>query len=78
MWNATDHVLGRAGRSSPRRHDCYVPDRDVVELEFVRAADGRVTGPALRADGRPDPQTFRGVRRITACTAARLDQLLAL
>lgn len=69
----SDHVVARA--ATEKHFDLEVPLDTIKQLRFI-SPDGAISGPKLRADGRPDPQTFRGVRKITAESAVLLDRLL--
>jgi hypothetical protein len=73
LWDARDHLLAVPGSETPfRRRE--IPPEVVAKLRFQR--DGRDVAPRYRADGRPDGQTFRGVRRLTADAAEALEEHL--
>ncbi len=66
-----DHVIAR--QPQPKRFDCEVP-RDLIRaLRFVSQSDPEVK---WNRRGEPDPQSFRGVRELTAVSANALDRLM--
>jgi hypothetical protein len=75
-WDwATDHIFCDDEAKRPMLFDLVVPGDRIRTMQFE---DGR--SPVYREDcGRviPDPQTFRGFRRLSWQTAADFDRLLA-
>jgi hypothetical protein len=72
---ARDHIFCEEEAARPMLFDLVVP-ADVIRA--MRFDDGRA--PVYREDrGRviPDPQTFRGFRKLSSPTAAAFDRLLA-
>lgn len=67
-----DHIIARDPQ--PKRFDCEVPRELIRELRFVSKSDPEVK---WNRRGEPDPQSFRGVRELTAASANALDRLLA-
>lgn len=75
LWEAADHAIAKLGTATPIRTDRIVPQKLVRELTLF-GRDGRINQPKIRAGGRLDQQTFRGVRELTQESAATLDALL--
>ena len=72
-WDAQDHLLAVPGSETPfRRRE--LPRELVAKLKFQRG--DREFAPRFREDGRPDGQTFRGVRRLSADSAEALEEHL--
>ena len=71
----SDHVVARSPMS--KQFNTTVPLKIILKLRFIDPG-GQVKSVVLRPDGRPEPQTFRGVRRIQPASAALLDVLLRL
>src|SRR5262249_1051158 len=72
---ASDWAFADPAASSAKHFDLVLPPETVRAMRF-----GAGRPPAMRGDGpdaTPDPQTFRGVRRITDATAVLLDEALA-
>lgn len=72
LWDASEHVLGAA--ATPMRFDLAVPPEVVRGLGFV--SGGKIYPPKFVSSGQLDQQTMRGVRELTAESAAALDELL--
>jgi len=75
LWDAKQHVIAKQGTSSRERFDVPISQSDVWTIEFIDS-NGAVVPPKRNRHGRVDPQTFRGVREITAPTASLLDSYL--
>jgi len=69
----TDHAIARC--STQKRAENEVPLAIIRQLAFL-SPNGEVKVPKFRSANEPDPQTFRGVRQLTAASAALLDGLL--
>jgi hypothetical protein len=70
----SDHIHSNVG--TPKRFDLEVPKDQIPQLRFI-SPNGDINPPRTTRAGSPDPQTFRGVRRITPETQQLLDRLLA-
>jgi hypothetical protein len=68
----TDHAIAR--NCTEKRFGREVPLDTIRQLRF-QSPDGKVTPPKFRSKDQPDPQKFRGVRKLPA-SAAMLDRLL--
>ena len=75
LWSADEHVIAKKGGSSRARFDSPISQSDIQEVEFI-GSDGSVLPPKRNRHGQIDPQTFRGVREITATTASQFDSYL--
>lgn len=75
LWEATEHCIARKGAAGIMRFDAVVPSARISDIEFVDR-EGNTWPPARNSSGAVDPQTFRGVRRITPTTAQLLDDVL--
>jgi hypothetical protein len=76
-WPATDHCIARSGTAGNVRFNRFTPPSVVAGLKF-RTPKGDVVGPVFSdsQDHLLDSQTLRGVRELTADSAAALDQVL--
>jgi hypothetical protein len=72
LWEAEDHVVADA--AAPADFDRTVPLAVAQALRFV--SSGETKPLKFQADDLIDQQTLRGVRELTAESAARLDALL--
>lgn len=72
LWEAEDHVVADA--STPANFDRPVPLAVAQALRFVSGGEPKPL--KFQAEDRIDQQTLRGVRELTAESAARLDVLL--
>lgn len=75
LYEATEHCIARKRAASLVRFDAVVPDARISAIEFADR-EGNTWPPARNSSGAVDPQTFRGVRRITPTTAQLLDDVL--
>ncbi len=75
LWEVKDYVIAKKGGSSQKRFDAAISQSDMRKIEFV-GSDGSVMPPKRNRQGQIEPQTFRGVREITATTASLLDSYL--
>lgn len=74
-----DHLLLDQRKGSPVRLDRVVPVDVLRQLRFVTQSASlhkRITTALIRADGSPDPQTFRALRLLTPESAEKLERLL--
>ena len=72
VYDDTDHVL--ATEVAPIFFDLEIPRETVKELEFINMT-GEVTGVKYLANGKINPQTFRGARQLTYEAAELLDEI---
>ncbi|MFM7174523.1 MAG: HNH endonuclease [Caldilinea sp.] len=72
LWEAEDHVVADA--AAPANFDRPVPLAVAQALRFVSGGEPKPL--KFQAEDRIDQQTLRGVRELTAESAARLDALL--
>lgn len=72
LYEASDHVL--ATEAAPMFFDLKIPNNILKKLKFINGT-GELTGVKYLANGKIEPQTFRGCRQIPTDTAAVLDQL---
>jgi hypothetical protein len=68
-----DHAIARV--CTNKQFGNEVPLSIIRQLGFI-SPNGEVSPPKFRAEGEPDPQTFRGVRQLTLASAKLLDALL--
>jgi hypothetical protein len=75
-WDwASDHIFCEDEAARPMLFDLVVPDNVIRTMQFE---NGRA--PVCREQGSrllPDPQTFRGFRKVSCQTAADFDRLIA-
>lgn len=74
-WPASEHLIAEPGSESGMRFDRRVPPAEVRQLAFVTKHG--LARLVLRADGRIDQQTLRGVRRLAPDSAAVLERHLS-
>jgi hypothetical protein len=75
LWEADDHVVAKAGSENPHRFRRGVPMEVAKGLRFM-GGEGPAHTPELDSGGSLDRQTMRGVRELTASSAALLDSLI--
>jgi hypothetical protein len=75
LWHADEHAVAKKGGSSRARFDSPISQSDMRKIKFI-GSDGSVLPPRRNRHGQVDPQTFRGVREITATTASLFDSYL--
>ncbi len=76
LWEADDHCFAKPGPAGRMRFDAELPPDRTDDIEFLdRRGIGRP--PAYNRHGTLDPQTLRGVRRISDSTAALFDAVLS-
>lgn len=68
-----EHALARS--CSAKTFGIQVSLEVMRQLRFV-SANGEIMEPKFRTEDAVDPQTFRGVRQLTAASASLLDQLM--
>ncbi len=73
-WEAADHLLAAPGTATRQSRNRRVPDAITRRLLFDTLKGDR--GLVFLPDGKLDPQTLRGVRRLTRRSADLLDDLL--
>lgn len=76
-WDGVDHAIARKSTMTNMVFDTKVKPADGAQLRFTNRDGTAESPPARWPDGRVNHQAFRGVRRITAETAAILDRTLA-
>jgi len=77
LWEASEHVVAVDGSGSPIRFDAVVAKGEVGAIRFIDA-DGARLAPKRDRHGDVNPQTFRGVRKITEATAVMFDKVLGV
>lgn len=75
LWEGKDHLIARSGTGSPTRFDRQVPIRVVRRLQFESPSGGSKPLKFI-SNGVLDRQTLRGVRKLTASSAAMLNGIL--
>lgn len=75
LWIAEEHVLARSGTENPMRFKREVPLEVAKRLRFM-GGQGPALAPQLDSEGVLDRQTMRGVRELTASSAAELDRMI--
>src|SRR5437667_2349855 len=75
LWDADDHIIAKAGSENPRRFRREVSIEVAKGLRFL-GGEGPARTPQLDSNDSLDRQTMRGVRELTASSAALLDSLI--